>query len=281
VIQTDEGIAAVSLDSGRQLWHRRIAEPLEGAIFGTAGRLLYARRAEGAQVPYATLEWLDGRTGRLLGRQPLWTPGPNHVLVGPLASDGRRLWSLIAAADERGQIAAYREVVELVSQGPLPVVSEPLDAWNPDIPPAIRAGAEIALPDWMLLSAREDKNTGLQAELGGRANVLVTRADTTPVRMVRHLRVPDEGKPQLVLDFGHDPHSQSRIEIRTAGLPIWQHFTPRPADREATPDLQPKWTRQTIDLSNHAGKDVCITIVANAVGGGPAYTWWQRIDLKR
>jgi len=280
VVQTDEGIAAVSLDSGQEVWHRRIVEPPEGVLAGAAGRLLYARRLEGAQVPYATLEWLDGRTGRLLGRQPFWTPSPKYVLVGPLASDGKRLWSLTAVADEQGKLTPRRELVELVSKGPLPTAPESYEGWNPNVPPAIRAGAQIVLPSWTLLSAREDKNTGLQAELSGRANVLVTRADTTPIRLVRHLHVPDEGKPQLVLDFGHDPHSQSRIEVRAAGLPVWQHFTPSPVDPKTTPDPRPTWTRQTIDLSDYAGKDVCITVVATALGGGPAYTWWQYIDLK-
>ena len=281
VIQTDEGLAAISLDSGEELWHRPIPDLLEGALMGAAGRVICVRHFEGTQVPYATLQWLDGRTGQLLGRQPFWTPSPKYVLVGPLASDGKRAWALAAVADEKGKLTPRRELVELAFEGSLPMVAEPLDGWNPSVPPALRAGAEIVLPGWTLLSAREDKHTGLQAELNGHANALVTRADTTPVRLIRRMRVPDQGKLQMVLDFGHDPHSQSRIEVRVAGLPVWQHFTP--AKVAPNPEQPPAatWTQHTVDLSDYTGKDIWITVQQSAVAGGTGYAWWRRLELQQ
>jgi hypothetical protein len=280
VIQTDEGLAAISLDKGEELWHRAIPDLLEGALLGAAGRVICTRHFEGTQIPYATLQWLDGRTGRLLGRQPFWTSSPQHVLVGPLASDGNRIWALAAVADEKGKLAPQRELVELTFEGSLPTVAEPLDGWNPDVPPALRAGAEIVLPGWTLPSAREDKNTGLQAELDGRANILVTRADATPVCLMRRIRVPDQGRTRMVLDFGHDPHSQSRIEVRVAGLPVGQHFTPAKVDPNPEQPTPATWAQHTVDLSDYAGKDIWITVQQSAVDGGPSYTWWQRIALE-
>jgi hypothetical protein len=197
-----------------------------------------------------------------------------------LASDGKRIWALTAVADEKGKLVPQRELVELAIEGSLPTVAEPLDDWNAAAPPALRAGAEIVLPGWTILSAREDKNTGLQAELDGHANVLVTRADATPVRLMRRARLPDQGKPRMVLDFGHDPHSQSRIEVRVAGLPVWQHFTPAKVDPEATPIPAATWTQQTIDLSDFVGRDIWITVIQTEINGGPGYTWWQRIELR-
>jgi outer membrane protein assembly factor BamB len=281
VALTDEAVAAISLERGEELWRRPMSDFLEGSLMGAAGRLVCTRRVGGANVPYASLEWLDGRTGQLLGRQPLWTPSPKHVLVGPLASDGQRLWCLTAVEGEKGKPKPQRELFELVPNGSLPAVQEPPEAWNSDIPPALRAGAEIVLPGWRLLSAKADKLAGLQAELGGRTNVLVTRADNAaPVRLVRHLHVPEAGKPRLVLNYSHDPQSRSRIEVRVAGLPVWQHITPQPIDPEAAATAEATWTEQTVDLSEYAGRQVWITVLQTAVGSKPAYAWWQTIDFR-
>jgi outer membrane protein assembly factor BamB len=281
VVLTDEAVAAISLETGRELWHRPTSDLLEGSLMGAAGRLLYTRRVGGAEVSYATLEWLDGRTGQLLGRQPLWTPSPKYVLVGPLASDGQRLWCLTAEEDEDGKLTPQRELLELVPNGSLPALPEPPEAWNPNVPPGLRAGAEIAIPGWKLLSARADKESGLQAELAGRTNVLVTRADkTAPVRLIRRVRVPEAGRPRLVLSYAHQPQSQSRIEVRIAGLPVGQHITPQPVDPEAAATAAATWTEQTVDLSEYAGREVWITVVQTAIGTAPAYTWWQRVDLE-
>jgi outer membrane protein assembly factor BamB len=281
VVSTDDGLAALSLDHGEQQWYRPVPDLLEGATMGAAGRLCYARRVGGDASPQATMEWLDGRTGRLLGRQALWAAGPTHVLVGPLAADGPRLWCLTGVVDERGRPTPRRRLLELVPAGVAPSVPEPSEGWNPDVPPELRAAADLVLPGWTLLSGHADQNTGLQAELGGRKNVLVTRADKTPLRFARLFHISDEDKPQLVLDFAHDPRSQSCIEVRAAGLPVWQHFTPPASGAGAAPESTATWTRQTLDLSEYAGRTVGITVRQTAVGGGPAYTWWQGIDLQR
>jgi outer membrane protein assembly factor BamB len=114
IVETTDGLAGLDPLSGKVLWHHDARDRLEGQLCGPPGGLLYVQTRPDADTtrkePRITLVWVDPATGRAVQRSVLESPRPAKPLVGPLVTDGNRLWGLFGAADD----TARREILEIV-----------------------------------------------------------------------------------------------------------------------------------------------------------------------
>ncbi len=118
VVQTDDGLMALAADSGRVLWFREVKEPLDVRLAGPPDTVACVHREKkNDKSPHQlVLVWLDGATGRPLGRWTMKAPREAEFWAQPLVSSGKRTWACVATVGE----PAKREIVELVRVGELP-----------------------------------------------------------------------------------------------------------------------------------------------------------------
>jgi len=287
LIETDEGISALAAQTGNMLWHHAVEYPIDGYL-GTgassagredAGGALYLRREPaGAELSYPVLIRLDLETGRVRQRSPLWDLLGEESTVGPLLVHDHRLWSLAGVVDDQGALRPQQQIIELIAASRADA-DDPVEAaaWRSSVDPSLRCAAEKVLPGWTLLSGERDQKTGLRSELTGAPDVMVTRAASTPVRLMRRVRLSGGGTPRLMLEIGHDPASRSKLEIRAGGLPLLQ-TAPEPTPSNPTIATD-QWQRLQINLSAYAGRDAWITIVQEQAGDAPAYMYWKRAEV--
>jgi len=118
IVQTDEGLMALAVDSGKVLWFREVKEPLDVRLASPPDAVVYVRRdkKDGNSPAELVLAWLDAATGRPLGRWAMKAPRQAEFWLEPLVSSGNRTWAFVATVGE----PAKREVLELVRVGDLP-----------------------------------------------------------------------------------------------------------------------------------------------------------------
>ncbi|HOM18875.1 MAG TPA: hypothetical protein PLQ00_16205, partial [Thermoguttaceae bacterium] len=101
-------------ETGRVLWRHDTPGRQEAVLCGPPGGLLYAKVKPPAdpnrEQPKILLVWVDSDRGLPLGEYLVQTPAEPKPLVGPLVSDGQRLWLLWGKADD----SATRTVLEVL-----------------------------------------------------------------------------------------------------------------------------------------------------------------------
>ncbi|MDW8038681.1 MAG: PQQ-binding-like beta-propeller repeat protein [Thermoguttaceae bacterium] len=113
IVQTIEGLVALEAESGRVLWRHDTPARQEGLLCGPPGGLLYAKVISAdpnPQQPKVCLVWLDPDRGVPLGEYSVQLPAEARPVVGPLLSDGQRLWLFYGKADD----SATRTVFEVL-----------------------------------------------------------------------------------------------------------------------------------------------------------------------
>ncbi len=281
LIETHDGILAVSAETGRNLWHHHDEHLLDGYLPsgahlpGSTGGLLCVRReSAGDGQSYPTLVWLDVETGRVGGRSPLRDLIGERPMLGPIVARDDRLWCFTGMFDEKKVLQPTRNIVELVAAGPaVPGDAETPTPWVPGVDPSLRDAADVVLPGWTLFSAPHDEKTGLQPQPGGTGHMLVTKADKTPVRLARRVKVPADGKASLSLVIGHEPETASRLRVYVGGIPVIQ-LAPGPTAAAN------QWQTHQIDLADYAGQQVWVIVVQRPDGNVPAYMYWKRLEVK-
>jgi len=294
LIETDRGIRAIAARDGHGLWLHKVEHLLDGYLAtreeqsrlslrestpfreakGDYSGLLYVKREPiGGERWCPVLVWLDAETGQPQGSCPLTSLAAKQPAVGPLLARDDRLWCFTGTFDDQGKLQPQRNILELVAKGPVNGIHENTTSPWTSTPGASRQLAvAVALPGWSMLSTSRDEKTGLQAELAGKPDVLVTKAADTPTRLARRLSLPQGGTPRLLIEIGHDAETTSKVEIRAGGLPLLQLTPP-------TTTAAQQWQQLEVDLSAHAGKDVWITIVQEQAGDAPAYMYWKRLEV--
>lgn len=114
IVLTIEGLAALDAETGRVLWRHDTPGRQEAVLCGPPGGLIYAKVKPPAdpnrEQPKILLVWVDSDRGLPLGEYLVQTPAEPKPLVGPLVSDGQRLWLLWGKADD----SATRTVLEVL-----------------------------------------------------------------------------------------------------------------------------------------------------------------------
>lgn len=289
LMETDEGILALSAATGDLRWHHRAQSMLDGYLCGKPGGLLTARYdPAGGDRSYPELVWIDVETGQVTGRAPLPSLAHKRPTLGPLVADDDRLWCFTGVFDEKGVLQGERTIVELKAAGPAHPADEETPApWAPGVDRALLTAAESVLPGWTILAGSHDEKTGLQSLSADERNILVTKADKTPLRLARRVKVSAKGNARLLLEVGHEAETASTVRIRAGGLPLGQFSLEAPVAEapvaaeptaEEPADADP-WQRHEIDLSAYAGREVWITIVQQQAGNSPAYVYWKRLEI--
>lgn len=114
IAETTDSLVGLDRLSGRVAWRHDASDRLEGRLCGEPGGVLYAQvRAStdaARKESQVALVWVDPRDGRTVDRQVLDLPPRSKPLVGPLVTDGIRLWAFYGVADD----TARRELFEVV-----------------------------------------------------------------------------------------------------------------------------------------------------------------------
>ncbi len=131
IVETGDGLLALSLAKGDVLWHHDTGDLLEAELCGGPGQIVFARRAKTTDNPNQsrpTLVWLDAATGQPLAHAGLESLRQDQPMFGPMLVVDGRLWAFFAANDSDPNRTLY----ELVPHGaavrvdrPVPVVSGP------------------------------------------------------------------------------------------------------------------------------------------------------------
>ncbi|NQT40680.1 MAG: PQQ-like beta-propeller repeat protein [Planctomycetes bacterium] len=299
LMETDEGILALSAATGDLRWHHHAPSMLNGYLCGEPGGLLTARyESAGGDQSYPELVWLGVQSGQVTGRAPLPSLAHKQPTLGPLVADDDHLWCFTGVFDEKGVLQGERTIVELKAAGPAhPADKETPAPWAANVDHALLTGAEAVLPGWTILTAVHDEKTGLQSLSADEPAILVTKVDKTSLRLARRVKVPAEGNARLLLEVGHEGETSSTVRIRAGGLPLDQFSLEVPVAEvpvaevpvagepaaetpvAETPVAETPWQRHEIDLSAHAGREVWITIIQQQAGNSPAYVYWKRLEI--
>ncbi|HZZ72498.1 MAG TPA: PQQ-binding-like beta-propeller repeat protein [Pirellulales bacterium] len=96
VVQTEQGLLGLALETGETKWTYDAPDLLEGMLWGGPGGLCVTRLVgqNDAGPPWRrTLVWIDPATGQETRRQPLEDPRGDHSRLGPLFTVHDRLWA--------------------------------------------------------------------------------------------------------------------------------------------------------------------------------------------
>ncbi len=115
ILETTDGLAACDIDSGEALWHREESGQLGGLLCGEATGIVYvARRMPQGLSGIATVVMhVDPVDGKVLATSPVETPPDLATHLGPIFSDGKRIWGFFDRAGDDGHCALVElEAVE-------------------------------------------------------------------------------------------------------------------------------------------------------------------------
>ncbi len=116
IVETDEGLTALSSLKGNVVWQHDATDLLEGQLCGSSGRLVFSRREpvpdrRGKLRP--ALVWLDPADGHQTGRAALDSLQDDMPMFGPIVAAGDRLWVFAAG----GANEPTRTIYELAPHG--------------------------------------------------------------------------------------------------------------------------------------------------------------------
>jgi len=116
IVETDDGLLALSVEDGKRLWHHPAERLMDGRLWGGPGGLLYAARelVSDANGPYrARLVWVDLKTGQAKASTTLGGWEDRDLKLGPMIRHKERTWAFLG----RGHRDPNRDFVELAPQG--------------------------------------------------------------------------------------------------------------------------------------------------------------------
>lgn len=266
-VRSESGISAVNTEDGEIAWRYDQDDLLSARLVGGKGQLVIsANEYVREHVSRPVLIWLDAETGQETARAPLDDLAAKEPRLGPLVQSGDRLLAFYA---DDGR-AEHRDIVQLVAKGDpqrggLPSVAA---VWgNPAAD--LHRSAEAALPSWTVVSGPANNQTGIQPELHGEKNVLITYARAhSPVQLMRELKVPEAGNCKL------------RVRVATRGDQPWELRVVAEGKRLLQRKFkESRWEEVQVDLSEFAGQTVRLLVEQSSSKG--AYAGWKMLELVR
>ncbi len=117
IAETVDGFVGLRAESGEVAWAHDAPQRLEGRLCGRPGGLLYACAREagekGRKEPRVVLVWVEPEQGKAVAEETLDLPPHPKPLLGPLGSDGARLWAFYGS----GEDSPRRQIFEIVLEG--------------------------------------------------------------------------------------------------------------------------------------------------------------------
>jgi outer membrane protein assembly factor BamB len=274
LVEDDTGIVALDAATGEPAWSYSTEALLHAQLSDNQQVLICCRQQIDKESQRPCLIWLEAATGRELARSPLVELADKQPMLGPMVSQGKRLWTFFG----RGGRDATREIHELKAQGPaeaLAIAGQPLDEWKLGVDATLCQAARAAMPGWTLLASHADKQTHLHAQLRGRRNVLATVArPERPASFVHWLNLPEDAQAKLVLKVGHEPDQRWRLEVRIGGDSVLSQAIEAAATNQGWKDLE-------IDLSRYAGRPQWLVVAQHNLESKPTHAYWQQLDVIR
>lgn len=158
-----------------------------------------------------------------------------------------------------GQITG--DMYQVAVQAPRPPAT--LEQWTDQkrllsLPPVSAEEMEAWAPGWRLTACGPDMGAGINPTRRGRTNVLVLHpvSQSQPAVLEAAIQTPGAGSPRLVFEVAADKRDDFLLKI----------FVNDKLVRERVVDGKSDWAEESIDLSEHAGKNVVVRIEDHAKG---------------
>jgi len=115
IVQVAGGLLALDADTGEELWHHQVNDPLDVVLCDDKSTMYAHRRKpeDKKTIRIPQLSWLDSATGELAGAIPLEDLQLEQPFLSPIIAHRGHLW----AFSGRDQKEATREIVELIPGG--------------------------------------------------------------------------------------------------------------------------------------------------------------------
>jgi hypothetical protein len=139
----------------------------------------------------------------------------------------------------------------------------------------IDINAEVAkfAPGWSAKNCLDDSNPGINAEVRGKKNVLVTHPlnESIGCELSAELEIP-KGKPSLRLVVGHHPEGDWTLLIKANGIFLMETDIGKAASTDG-------WMEVDVDLSSFAGQKAKLSLSNIANGWADEAGYWAKIEL--
>ena len=137
----------------------------------------------------------------------------------------------------------------------------------------ISAAVEEFAPGWSVRNCLDDSNPGINAEVRGKKNVLVTHPlnESIGCELSAELEIP-KGKPSLRLVVGHNEAGDWTLMVKANGALLLETDIGPKASKDG-------WMELNIDLSKYAGKKTKLSLFNQANGWADEAGYWAKIEI--
>lgn len=254
LLDTTDGLVALSVDDGQIAWTRSLDTRLEA--FHTDDRVVVlAQRltvAPNKTRPY--LMWLDLETGRELAQSEIDGFERTECQFGPLVNAAGKWWSLAG----QGWKETKRDLVELTPLSPLvpsPVVRVSSAAPMADVPLAQLVDLALVLPGWQPEANYGSRFQFVAGDTRGESSVLTAKVEGgNELRMLQLVDVPTGHKTTLRLRFGNVADRRWNLAVRVGDRVLLDQLVEEAGSSNG-------WRDAIIDLSQFAGQRISVQLI--------------------
>jgi outer membrane protein assembly factor BamB len=269
LLDTTEGLVALSTEDGQVAWRRNLPARLEA--FQVDDRYVVAtqRVTVGPNKARPFLVWLDRESGREIAQSQIDGPERVECQLGPVVVAAGKLWTLAG----QGWREAKRDLVEISAASTLvpgPVTDSLFGDWL-DAAPQNQIDLSLVMPGW-----RPEANYGPRFQLAagevrGETLVMSSKLDSANgIRFIQLVDVPAGRKTTLHLRYGNAPERRWTLSIRAGNQQLLEQVVEDAGSNNG-------WRDAVVDLTPFAGRQVPLQLVQSiAAQQQPSDAYWKR-----
>jgi len=128
-------------------------------------------------------------------------------------------------------------------------------------------------PGWSVRNCLDDSNPGINAEVRGKKNVLVTHPlnESIGCELSAKLEIP-KGEPSLRLVVGHHEEGDWTLMVKANGALLLETDIGPEASKDG-------WMELSVDLSKYAGTKTKLSLFNQANGWADEVGYWPKIEI--
>jgi outer membrane protein assembly factor BamB/tetratricopeptide (TPR) repeat protein len=275
IVRTEAAFIAFDVESGAKLWRHARPPVFDAALLGGEGGFVYVAREpmkDRGDRFFPRLVWLDPATGQPTASFAFTPLEDNEPHFGPLVRWQDRLFTFWG----RGNAQPNREFLELRPKAELPVerssVANSRDPWGQFVDPLLTSAVSKQFPEWSLLAAKRNGESGWHADKHGEKDVAsLCAAERNPILLVRAISPSAGSQPKLRIRFDQ--------RCDTAGCKVRAYLDGQLlAEQVVEQKTQGTWKDLELDLKQAAGKSGHLNLRVDLDGGGEMSTYWKRLE---
>ncbi len=275
IVRTENAFLAFDVETGERLWSHSRPAVFDAALLGGEGGFVYVEKSvvkDHDDRFFPTLVWLDPATGQAQASFALPALEDPQPHFGPLVRWNERMFAFWG----RGNEQPNRELLEFRPQASLPIqryaLAQTDDPWGRYASQPLRDAVRKQFPDWSLLAAKKNDDSGWHAEQHGEQEVVnLGAARQSPILLTRQIAPPAESHPKVRLRLNQVCDSAGcKVQLYFQGALL--------AEQVVEQKTQRNWKDLEFDLSAAAGKSGVLNLVVVLDGNGEMSTFWKQLQ---